>query len=574
MRREYLRFGEILLKNGVVTPSQIEKALEAQKESPGQLIGQILMELGAITEKDVAATLGQQMNIPYASLESGLLKPAAEQNLNKLLPEETARKHRVLPLYRHENSLTVAIADPTDIVVLDNLRKITGCHITRIIATPSDIQTGIDGFYGEGGMLQSAVEASYDAPVAVVEEGADEPLSLDSLVASAGKTPVIKLTDLLIRQAIKERASDIHIEPFPGRLNLRFRIDGVLHEVPAPDKSMQLPLISRLKILSRMDIAEKRLPQDASFRATIENRTVDFRVSTIPTVHGEKMVLRILDREAVSLNLGTLGFEAHELKQFRGVIRKPYGLILITGPTGSGKTTTLYAALNDIKSSGQNILTVEDPVEYQLEGVNQVQVKPQIGLTFASGLRAFLRQDPDIILVGEIRDAETAQVCIRAAMTGHLVFSTLHTNDACSTLNRLIDIGIEPFFVSNSLLMIVAQRLVRRLCQKCKQSYEPSASQLPKLLQVEKKTLYKTKGCDHCSHTGYRGRTAIYEIMVINERIQELVTQRASLVHIRAEARKAGMKTLEESGYQKVIEGETSLEEIFRVTLSGGYETA
>ena len=574
MRREYLRFGEILLKNGVVTPSQIEKALEAQKESPGQLIGQILMELGAITEKDVAATLGQQMNIPYASLESGLLKPAAEQNLNKLLPEETARKHRVLPLYRHENSLTVAIADPTDIVVLDNLRKITGCHITRIIATPSDIQTGIDGFYGEGGMLQSAVEASYDAPVAVVEEGADEPLSLDSLVASAGKTPVIKLTDLLIRQAIKERASDIHIEPFPGRLNLRFRIDGVLHEVPAPDKSMQLPLISRLKILSRMDIAEKRLPQDASFRATIENRTVDFRVSTIPTVHGEKMVLRILDREAVSLNLGTLGFEAHELKQFRGVIRKPYGLILITGPTGSGKTTTLYAALNDIKSSGQNILTVEDPVEYQLEGVNQVQVKPQIGLTFASGLRAFLRQDPDIILVGEIRDAETAQVCTRAAMTGHLVFSTLHTNDACSTLNRLIDIGIEPFFVSNSLLMIVAQRLVRRLCQKCKQSYEPSASQLPKLLQVEKKTLYKTKGCDHCSHTGYRGRTAIYEIMVINERIQELVTQRASLVHIRAEARKAGMKTLEESGYQKVIEGETSLEEIFRVTLSGGYETA
>ena len=383
MRREYLRFGEILLKNGVVTPSQIEKALEAQKESPGQLIGQILMELGAITEKDVAATLGQQMNIPYASLESGLLKPAAEQNLNKLLPEETARKHRVLPLYRHENSLTVAIADPTDIVVLDNLRKITGCHITRIIATPSDIQTGIDGFYGEGGMLQSAVEASYDAPVAVVDEGADETLSLNTLLASAGKPPVIKLTDLLIRQAIKERASDIHIEPFPGRLNLRFRIDGVLHEVPAPDKSMQLPLISRLKILSRMDIAEKRLPQDASFRATIENRTVDFRVSTIPTVHGEKMVLRILDREAVSLNLGTLGFEAHELKQFRGVIRKPYGLILITGPTGSGKTTTLYAALNDIKSSGQNILTVEDPVEYQLEGVNQVQVKPQIGLTFA-----------------------------------------------------------------------------------------------------------------------------------------------------------------------------------------------
>jgi type II secretory ATPase GspE/PulE/Tfp pilus assembly ATPase PilB-like protein len=484
------------------------------------------------------------------------------------MPEELARKYAVVPVSLHNNSLTIASADPTNFVAIDNLVKITGHDIRQIVATRSDIESCIAELYGEGGMLKSAIEASYKTDGKPVRraEAADK-LSLDIGSDDAEKAPVVKLTDLLIRQAVKMKASDIHIEPFSDKLTIRFRVDGILQEIPPPDKSMMLPLISRIKILSKLDISEKRLPQDGSFSASIENRVIDFRVSTIPTIHGEKAVLRILDKSAVSLNLDTLGFEAKELEIFRKIIRKPYGMILITGPTGSGKTTTLYSALNEIKGGDKNIITIEDPVEYQMSGINQVQAKPGIGLTFAAGLRSFLRQDPDVMLVGETRDLETAQICVRAALTGHLVFSTIHTNDAPTTINRLVDIGVEPYVVASSLLMVVAQRLLRKLCPKCKEPFEPPAGILPKGW-TGKGTFFKPKGCDACSRIGYSGRVAIYEIMGMNEKLSELVTRRVSTQELREAARDGGMSTLEDSGFRKAAAGLTSIEEVMRLTLT------
>ena len=448
----------------------------------------------------------------------------------------------------------------------------TGLYIQRLVASYSDIEANIGLLFGAGGsQLKSAVEASYENKGEVVVKKENEAkLSLDNLVASAEKAPVINLTDLLILQAVKDRASDIHIEPFEDHLSIRFRIDGVLYEVPPPDKSMILPLVSRLKIISKMDISEKRLPQDGSFGATIEGRDIDFRVSTIPTVHGEKMVMRILDKRATSMSLEALGMDKEELVKFRKAINKPYGLVLVTGPTGSGKTTTLYSIINEVRGPDKNITTIEDPVEYVISGINQVNVKASIGLTFAAGLRAFLRQDPDIMLVGETRDLETAQICVRAALTGHLVFSTIHTNDAPSTISRLMDIGVEPFFVSSSLLMVVAQRLVRKLCNKCKEPFKPSSIRLPSNFNFTAEKLYSPKGCERCSKTGYAGRMPIFEVLHINERLQEMIIQRVPASELRAEGVKNGMKTIELNGYAKVNEGLTSLEEVLRVSLGAG----
>ncbi len=569
MAKQYLKLGEILVKEGLITKDQLSKAVETQKKNPDQQIGTILIKSGTVSDKDLAVTLSKQLSIPYASRDNGMLIPVDDQELNKVVPEEFARQNHVLPLSRISNLLTIAMADPTDVVVLDNLRLITGCNIHRVIATMSEIENGMAAFYGEGGLLRSAAEASYkSSEVEIKKDSSESRLSLDNLVASAEKAPVINFTDLLIRQAIQDKASDIHIEPFYDHIAIRLRIHGVLYEISPPDKSMYLPLVSRLKIISKMDISEKRLPQDGSFTATIENRDIDFRVSTIPTVHGEKMVLRILDKGATSMSLENMAFEKEELEKFRKAINKPYGLILMTGPTGSGKTTTLYSCISEIKGSDKNIITIEDPVEYQIEGINQVSVKSSIGLTFAAGLRAFLRQDPDIILVGEIRDLETAQICVRAALTGHLVFSTLHTNDAPSALNRLTDIGIEPFFVSSSLLMVVAQRLLRKLCDKCKEPYTPNPAHLPVNFVLKSNVVYRPKGCEACAKTGYSGRMPIFEIMHMNENLQELVFQRASTAALRAEARKNGMATLEEKGYKKINEGLTSVDEVLRLTMA------
>lgn len=563
----YLRLGGFLIREGIITAGQLEKAIVTQRQEGGRL-GEVLVRLGIVKEEQILAALGKQLNMPYFSLGTGMLKPAQDQGLENLIPYEFAFKNVVLPLSRMLRSLTVALSDPLDILLIDSLRKLTGCEINPVIATRADLFKAVEEFYGKSSMLKDAVDSSYnaDSPVSVKSEEQGQELSLDKLIARAEEAPVVKLVDLIIRQAIGERASDIHIEPFKDRISLRYRIDGKLYEIPPPAKHLHLPLVSRVKILAKLDIAEKRLPQDGAILVRIDDRPIDIRVSIIPTIYGEKAVLRILDRGGVELNLSSMGFDPTQLEQVRKAIFSPYGLVLITGPTGSGKSTSLYAILNEIKSPTKNIVTVEDPVEYKMDEINQVQIKPEIGLTFAAALRSFLRQDPDIMLVGEVRDLETAQICIRSALTGHLVLSTLHTNDAPSAISRLMDIGIEPYMLAPSLLVIIAQRLVRKLCPDCKVAYEPTRAQL-KGAQIKAELIYGPKGCTKCNNAGYRGRACIVEVLPVTLEIQELINQRATFQKIREVARAAGMQTLYESGLKKVESGITSLEEVISTTL-------
>jgi type IV pilus assembly protein PilB len=565
-----VKLGELLLKEGLVSKEQLQKAVQVQREE-GIRIGEALVKLGLVTENDIVVTLGKQLNIPYASLSKGLLEPDSNQELDKLVPENFARQYCLIPLSRNLDSLTVAFADPLDVIMMDSLKKMTGCNINPIVASESDIKKAIDKFYGEKDLLKEAISESYEVePLAAEEEKVpeEESLSLDVLVAKAEEAPVVKLVDLILRQAIKDRASDIHIEPFQDRISIRYRIDGRLYEIPPPARHLLLAIISRIKILAKLDIAEKRLPQDGAFIVKIENRIIDLRVSSIPTVYGEKIVLRILDKSQVPLDLSQLGFEAKDLENYRQAIQSPWGLIFLTGPTGSGKSTTLYASLNEIKCPHKNLLTIEDPVEYRMNGINQVQVKPEIGLTFANGLRAFLRQDPNVIMVGEVRDLETAQICVRAALTGHLVLSTLHTNDAVTAISRLVDIGIPHFLVSPSLILVGAQRLVRKLCPECKEAYEPSPEILGKV-KLNADLIYRPCGCEYCNQTGYRGRIAVFEIMVVSDRLREAITKKADYQELRAIATQAGMKTLYENALKKVEQGITSLEETLGSTLIG-----
>ena len=568
MRKSKDKLGEILLSEKIITEEELQKALEIQKKE-GTKLGEVLVNIGLISEKDIVIALAKQLSIPYASYTKGLLKPAAGQDLAKLVPEEYARRHMLLPISRHLNSLTVAFVDPLDLITIDNLKHMTGLEINPIIAAKSDIQRAMDEFYGKEDLLKEAISDSYELEEFKIEKDKEEHLSLDELIAKAEEAPIVKLVDLLLMQAIKDRVSDIHIEPFRNKINIRYRIDGVLYEIAPPARHLLPAIVSRVKILSNLDIAERRLPQDGAFFVTVEKKGIDIRVSTIPTIYGEKVVMRILDKSMTPLDLKELGFEPKDLEDFKKAISSPHGLILITGPTGSGKTTTLYAALSEIKTPHKNICTVEDPVEYKLEGINQVQVKPSIGLTFANTLRSFLRQDPDIIMVGEVRDLETAQICIRSSLTGHLVLSTLHTNDASSAISRLIDIGIESYLISSSLILVGAQRLVRRLCLECKEAYEP----VPKLVsdfKIKQDLLYKPKGCDYCSHTGYRGRIAIYEIVLGSDKLRELISRNATLSEIIHAVRNTGVKSLTESGIKKVEEGLTSIEEVLSITMVAG----
>jgi type IV pilus assembly protein PilB len=565
---KYLRLGELLVKEGTITQIQLEQAVRVQKQDGGRL-GEILVKIGVLKEDQLVAALGKQLNIPYFSMGTEL-KPAFDQNLEKLIPKDFALKNVVLPLSRTLNSLTVVMFDPLDIILIDNLRKLTSCDINPVIAAKSDINRAVEKFYGKSTMFTDAVEASYDvsydqSPFEDTEIS-DQELSLDKLIARAEEAPVVKLVDLIIRQAIDERASDIHIEPFKDKISLRYRIDGRLYEIPPPAKHLHLAILSRIKILSKLDIAEKRLPQDGGFLVRVEDRPIDLRVSTVPTIYGEKVVLRILDRSTIVLELNRLGFDEKQLEQMRRAINLPYGLVFLTGPTGCGKTTTLYAILNEIKNVAKNIITIEDPVEYKLEGINQVQVKPEIGLTFANALRSFLRQDPDIMLVGEVRDLETGQICIRSALTGHLVLSTIHTNDAPSAVSRLIDIGIEPYMISPSLQLVVAQRLVRKLCSDCKEAYEPNPEQL-KDLHIKVDLLYRPKGCSKCNQIGYRGRICVAEVMVVSEQIRSLISKGASFQEIRDVAVKSGMQTIYDSVMKKVAAGITSLEEALSIAI-------
>ncbi|MFA5093442.1 MAG: ATPase, T2SS/T4P/T4SS family [Candidatus Omnitrophota bacterium] len=567
VKAKYLRLGEFLIKENLITAAQLEKAISVQRHEGGRL-GEVLVKLEMIKEDQVVESLGKQLNMPYFSLGTGMLKPATDQGLEHLIPQEFAFKHCVLPLSRMLRSLTVVMSDPLDLILIDSLRKLTGSEINPVIATRSDIMKAIEEFYGKSAMLQTAVDSSYEISSSGDQSVSDlgQELSIDKLIARAEEAPVVKLVDLIIRQAIDERASDIHIEPFKDKISLRYRIDGKLYEIPPPARHLHLPLVSRVKILAKLDIAEKRLPQDGAILVRINDRPIDIRVSIIPTIYGEKAVLRILDRGGVKLDLNFMGFDTKQLEIVRKAIFSPYGLVFITGPTGSGKSTSLYAILNEIKGPAKNIITIEDPVEYKMDNVNQVQVKPEIGLTFASALRSFLRQDPDIMLVGEVRDLETAQICIRSALTGHLVLSTLHTNDAPSAVSRLMDIGIEPYMLAPSLLVIIAQRLIRKLCPDCKEGYAPTKVQL-KGADTKAELIYRAKGCPKCNNTGYKGRTCIVEVMPISLDIQELIIQKASFQKIREVARAAGMQTLYESGIKKVEAGITSLEEILSTTL-------
>lgn len=569
-----LRLGEILIKQGLINEAQLQEAIAAQKTDKSH-VGEILLKKGMIKEEDLAAALGSQLLIPYVSKSSGLLTPQKEQGLEKIIPYEFAKEYLVLPISKNMNSMTCAIFNPFDLITIDNLKRMTGCEINFVIATRSEIIQSIQSFYmkSDSGAAHSklwdqALEKSRepdDGVGTILEATTDTELSIDNLVAKAEEAPVIKLVDLIIRQAIDERASDIHIEPFEHNIEVRYRIDGELYQIPPPAKHLHLPIVSRIKIMSKMDIAEKRLPQDGRISAKLEGRTVDLRVSTLPTVWGEKVVMRILDKDAIKLDLSLLGFDTNQLQLIRKALKSPYGLFFVTGPTGSGKSTTLYSCLNETMDPTKNIITAEDPVEFRINGVNQVHVKPEIGYTFAEALRSFLRQDPDIIMVGEVRDLETAQICVRAALTGHFVLSTLHTNDAASAVTRLMDIGVPNYLLTPSLVMIVAQRLGRKLCPHCKEAYEPKAEELGDVkLNVD--LIYRAKGCDKCSHTGYKGRMVIPEVLVIDEDMKKLLSKESTYTDIRELARKNGMMTLFESGLKRVEEGHTSLEEVFGVT--------
>ncbi len=565
-----LRLGEILIKQGLITEAQFQAAVEAQKTDKSH-IGEILVRMGVIKEDDLAAALGTQLLIPYASKASGLLGPQKAQGLEKLVPYDYAREHLVLPLNRNMNSLTCAIFNPFDLIMIDNLKKMTGCEINFVIATRSDIIRAIQEFYleEEGGAWGKAVEKAHSQarqPSPSSEEKSETELSLDKLIAKAEEAPVIKLVDLIIRQAIDERASDIHIEPFKDRLEVRYRIDGELYQIPPPAKHLHQPIVSRVKILAHMDIAERRLPQDGRISAKLEQRTVDLRVSTLPTVWGEKVVMRILDRDAIKMELAALGFDVRQLEIIRKALKVPYGLLFVTGPTGSGKSTTLYSCLNEVMDPTKNIMTAEDPVEFRIDGINQVHVRPDIGFTFAQALRSFLRQDPDIIMVGEVRDLETAEICVRAALTGHFVLSTLHTNDAPSAITRLMDIGVPPYLLTPSLTMIVGQRLGRKLCPHCKEAYEPKPEELGEI-KLSTDLIYRAKGCDQCSHTGYKGRLVIAEVLVVDDMIKRMIGKNATYNDLRDAARKNGMVTLFESGIKNVEAGITSLDEVLGVTV-------
>jgi general secretion pathway protein E len=551
--------GEIVLDEGVVTASAVDAAL-TRIATTGERLGEALVAMGAATAEDVARALARQATLPFLTRDE-LPSPLP---ILKNLSSKYLRQYVVCPISVDGGLLTVATADPLNPMIVDDLRQCTGLDVRIVVAAADAILEAIDRTYaGSSTALQRIVEGIEDERI-----GADGDEDINHLRDMAFEAPVVRLVNLLVDGAIASDASDIHIEPFEDTLRIRYRIDGILYEQEAPPRRLQAAVTSRIKIMAEMNIAERRLPQDGRIRVTLHGRRVDIRVSTMPTVHGESIVMRLLDRTTVFLPLEKLGFTAETQRRFESLIKRPHGIVLVTGPTGSGKTTTLYGALDKINSPGRKIITVEDPVEYQIKGVNQIPVRSKIGLTFASGLRHIVRQDPDVILVGEIRDLETAEISIQAALTGHLVFSTLHTNDAPSAITRLQDMGVEPYLVSSVLEGVLAQRLLRRICDVCRAPHRASAADLEALGidAAGEASLYLGRGCDECRGTGYRGRTAIYELFVITEEVRSLMLRRASAREIRRVAVEAGMVTLRMDGWIKARAGITTIEEILRVT--------
>ena len=568
---------EILVASGVLNEEQRDKAQKAAAKSKCKF-SEAVVKLGFTKEDDIAVALSKQYGMPYASRDNKILKAEKGQNLEKVVPENFARENLLLPLFADNNVLAVAISDPENVLMLDNLKLLTGHEIQPFISTKTQIIKAIDEFYLGGRVIDRTLDAKSEEETFEESAADEERLNLDSVSGGAQGAQAVQLVNAVLKQAIQERASDIHIERFDERVSLRFRIDGVLYERPSPPPRTFSAIISRIKILSKLDIAERRLPQDGQFSIKVENRVIELRVSICPCVFGEKVVMRLLDKGAVDLDINKVGLDERQRDDILEAAGKPHGLFFMTGPTGSGKTTTLGAILNTIKSPDINIMTIEDPVELKIEGINQVQVRAQIGLTFASALRSFLRQDPDVILVGEVRDQETAQTCLRAALTGHLVISTLHTNDALSCVVRLIDMGIEPFMLANSLQLAAAQRLVRLLCPHCKRPAKVPPDVAEKVVKealLEKPpdpasvVFYEAAGCDKCSRTGYAGRKAIYEVYKLNAAMREIIYRYGGDIgRLRAAAEEAGMWTMRASGFRKVLAGLTTVEEVMSATVA------
>jgi type IV pilus assembly protein PilB len=568
------RLGDLLVKEKIITPEQLEQATKAQKEQSCRL-GSALVKLGFLTDEDVTNFLSRQYGVPAINLSYFEIDPAVV----KLIPFETARRYQILPLSRVGASLTIAMVDPTNVFAMDDIKFMTGFNIEPVVASESSILAGIDKAYGttkEEEDLETVMQSMSELNEEDVElQGEEQEMGLSELEKAADEAPVVKLVNVVLSDAVKRGASDIHIEPYEKEFRVRFRIDGVLQSIMSPPMKLKDAITSRLKIMAKLDISEKRLPQDGRIMLKMNiggrKKQLDFRVSTLPTLWGEKIVLRLLDKENLRLDMTKLGFEPESLVKFEKAILKPYGMVLVTGPTGSGKTNTLYSSISRLNQPDTNIMTAEDPVEFQLQGVNQVQMKEQIGLNFAAALRSFLRQDPNIILVGEIRDFETAEIAIKAALTGHLVLSTLHTNGAPETITRLMNMGIEPFLVATSVHLICAQRLVRRVCKDCAEVVDVPVQTLidAGYTPEEAKTvkIQKGKGCGVCNNTGYKGRCGLYEVMEVDDEIKELVLVGASAVELKKKAIEHGMLTLRRSGLIKVAAGMTTMEEVARETI-------
>lgn len=556
--------GDLLIDKGLLSADELARSLDEQKQT-GEPLGQVVLRLGFVREADLRTVLSEQLGVPFLAAEQ--IQPRLDQRLKEFVPKDLAIEHGILPLEVEKNVLKIACSRIPSVIVLDDLRKLTGYEIKTVLAGESELNRLIELYYSSTNLQEVVTSSEFSKASESYSSSRPEDLKdLEATVQQADQAPVVRFIDLLLKRALDDRASDIHVEPIQDRISVRYRVDGSLYELPPPPRELHGALVSRVKILSKLDIAEKRLPQDGSFSLFYKGRKVDVRVSTIPVVTGEKVVMRILDKKPELLNLKSLGFSEEQMKIFEAAIVKPYGLIFATGPTGSGKSTTLYSAVNRRISPRINILTIEDPVEYQINGINQVQVQSDIGLTFAAGLRAFLRQDPDVILVGEVRDQETAEICIRASLTGHLVLSTLHTNDSPSAITRLMDIGIKPYLIAGSLVLIVAQRLVRRLCPDCKLPHDLDAKSRSEF-GITSQTIYKAneKGCKSCRNIGYWGRFAIYEMLPIDADLRKAIAEGKDSEALRdiQKAKKYG--TLFTSGIQKVNEGQTSLDEIMSI---------
>jgi len=556
LKRKSKQLGQILIELSMITPEQLETALEEHRRTPKSL-GRVLIDLGMIKEGDLVRALAEQVGLEFVDLSEYAIDPTA----TTLLPDALARRYRAIPIGRRDGKLLVAMSDPANVYALDDIRTITNHDVQPLVATAADVERAIQKYAGIDGQVEALASVAADAI-----ESEDEHME-----AALEDAPIVKLVNAIMTQAVGDRASDVHIEPAEKNVRIRFRVDGVLHEpMPPAPKNIQGGLISRLKVMAELNIAEKRVPQDGRISMKVGGKQLDLRVATLPTVFGEKVVIRVLDKTQALLKLEDLGFLEDPYKRFAQSFTKPYGAILVTGPTGSGKSTTMYSTLNILNDEDKNIITVEDPVEYRLAGVNQMQVNPKAGLTFASALRSILRADPDIVLIGEVRDRETAMIAVEAALTGHLVLSSLHTNDAPSAITRLTEMGVETFLVASAIDSVVAQRLARKLCERCKVAYEPEQAELqgagfPEWLWPEVTQLHKSQGCAACANTGYRGRMGLYEVMPMTEEIERLTVERASSDSIKTVAIQQGMISLRDDGLEKVRMGLTSIEEVARV---------